>query len=323
MWWGGWLAGIALGGALVARVALAQSAPPMPLSDYWTRLEATQTLVASLESLPADQQHAALITAADEWAAVTQVSHPGGLLLPVDHSFLVARLRADPPDLPLLKETLTALLTAHATELPPPHTPRDLRWLNRILAQPEFQWQSAEPSWLQKLWRQFWNAVWRFLARLLPQNVVVTINGSWLGYALTTFAVLVVVGLVAYTLRGLFADLVAEAALRPESQADELLTADAALARAQTLSSGGDYRAAVRYLYLAALLRLEERGLLRYDRSLTNREYLRSVAHLPKLAAALREVVEVFDRVWYGYQPLDEHAYAGYATRVADLNQMR
>jgi hypothetical protein len=41
-------------------------------------------------------------------------------------------------------------------------------------------------------------------------------------------------------------------------------------------SSEGDYRTAVRYLYLSLLLLLEEHGLLRYDRPLTDREYLQA-----------------------------------------------
>jgi len=50
---------------------------------------------------------------------------------------------------------------------------------------------------------------------------------------------------------------------------------------------------------------------------------LRSVAHLPILVAILREVIEVFDRVWYGYQPLDEATYNQYAARVAELRQQK
>ena len=96
-----------------------------------------------------------------------------------------------------------------------------------------------------------------------------------------------------------------------------------ALKRAQNLSGAGDYRTAVRYLYLSSLLLLDERGLLRYNRSQTNREYLRSVAHLPKFAAILREVIDVFDRVWYGYQTLDEATYTQYAARVAELRQQK
>jgi hypothetical protein len=79
---------------------------------------------------------------------------------------------------------------------------------------------------------------------------------------------------------------------------------------------------AVRYLYLSALLLLEERGLLRYDRSQTNREYLRGVVHRPDLAAILQEVVEVFDRVWYGFQPIDEAEVSHYTARVAELRRL-
>ena len=72
---------------------------------------------------------------------------------------------------------------------------------------------------------------------------------------------------------------------------------------------------------LYVLKKLEERGILRYDRSQTNREYINSVAHSPRLAARLRGVVEVFDRVWYGYQPLDEATYDRYAEEVKDLRR--
>ena len=41
----------------------------------------------------------------------------------------------------------------------------------------------------------------------------------------------------------------------------------------------------------------------------------------PRLASLLREVVEVFDRVWYGYQPLDETTYQQYAAQVAELHR--
>ncbi len=108
-----------------------------------------------------------------------------------------------------------------------------------------------------------------------------------------------------------------------DGSADELLTAETALKKAQTLSTGGDYRMAVRYLYLSTLLILEERGLFRYDRSKTNREYLRSVRERPELAETLRDVVDVFDRVWYGFQPLSQSDYSQYQTRVEALQQQQ
>jgi hypothetical protein len=93
--------------------------------------------------------------------------------------------------------------------------------------------------------------------------------------------------------------------------------------RAQTLSSQGDYRNAVRYLYLSSLLILDEQGLLRYDRSRTNREYLRSVSSKPQLAKPLSDVIDVFDRVWYGFEPVDEQAYRNYVEHVEELREKK
>jgi hypothetical protein len=122
----------------------------------------------------------------------------------------------------------------------------------------------------------------------------------------------------------LLSDFAAESAIMAgEHPGDELLTADTALQRAQQYSGEGDYRTAVRYLYLSALLLLEERGLLRYNRSLTNHEYLRSLAHQPELAAILRDIIEVFDRVWYGFHALDLAEYEWYAGRVEVLKRQR
>ena len=77
----------------------------------------------------------------------------------------------------------------------------------------------------------------------------------------------------------------------------------------------------MRYLYLAALLRLDERGLLRYDRALTNREYLERVRENPALRERLRPIVDTFDRVWYGHAQLDAEGFAEYRARVRALDE--
>jgi hypothetical protein len=79
----------------------------------------------------------------------------------------------------------------------------------------------------------------------------------------------------------------------------------------------------VRYLYLSALLLLDERGLLRYDRSRTNLEYLRTVRDSPDLVRPLRSVIEIFDRVWYGFEAIDPRTYQEYVERVDELRKQR
>jgi hypothetical protein len=287
------------------------------VDEYWARLQETRALVAGLEGAAPGIARPRLLEEADRWEAVTQLALPDGTVVPVDTVFLVTPLRADPPNPERLSGLLDALLAAHAAWPQPQAGPAD-GTLARILARPEFQWPLEQPSPLEE-W--LWRLQERLLTRLLGNGTVG--SALLLRYLLPALAALALLAVLAYSLRGLFAGFVAEAETDAGESGDEDLTVAMTLKRAQDLSAGGDYRAAVRYLYLSSLLLLEERGLLRYDRSRTNREYLRSIAHRPDLAHALCEVVEVFERAWYGYQPLDETSYTCYATRVADLRQYR
>lgn len=298
----------------------AQAASPLSLDDYWRKLQETHTVVQGLEMAAPETQQARLSTLADQWQQITLVRLPDGTELPVDHTYLLAHLRAIPPDLPGLRKLLGQLLAARQSWPEASHTAQDVELFKSILARAEFQWQPEQPSPLA----QWLARVWQWLRQFLPRQAVISLDGTLVSYGLTGLGILALLIVLALTLRGLWSDFVSQAELDPEMAADgQPLTADAAFKRAQDLSGAGDYRTAVRYLYLSSLLLLEERGLLRYDRSKTNREYLRSVANSPGLAATLREVIDVFDRVWYGYQPLDEASYARYAAQVTQLRQQK
>jgi hypothetical protein len=106
----------------------------------------------------------------------------------------------------------------------------------------------------------------------------------------------------------------------PDAGTDaEVATSVDAIARAQQASTIQDYRLAMRMLYLACLLKLDESGALRYDRTQTNREYVRQIAGHPALASALQPVVEVFDDVWYGFRVITPQGYAAFESRVREL----
>jgi hypothetical protein len=140
-------------------------------------------------------------------------------------------------------------------------------------------------------------------------------------WTITVLAVLLLLALIAYLLRDVIAGGFAPGDRTAAGDlADENLSAMQAQQRAQSLAAGGDYRSAVRYHYLSVLLFLEEAGRLRYDRSLTNREYLRQVAGQADVTDPFRAVVITVDRVWYGFAPLDA---AGYAAFVAQVQAVR
>lgn len=288
--------------------------PPWPIDAYWQQLEETHTQVIKPHTTATDTAQLA-----DRWAVIDAVLLPDGTVISVDNSHLVALLRADPLNLRQLDAYLTTLLDARPTASDFAQ-PQYREKLATILSAPEFRWVEKQPSRLEEWWRRLQERFWEWMSKLfgeddgtihvvpLPTSIV-TIGGS-LALLLVLF----------YVLRGLNASFVTERAMNPEDAEDEaMLTATAAMKRAQTFSASGDYRTAIRYLYLSALLALDERGVLRYDRTLTNREYIRTLEKRPLLARTFGSIVGVFDRVWYGKQPVDAETYAEYVAHIEDL----
>jgi len=296
---------------------------PLSLDDYWQRVAETHQAVADLQEQGESLRRSRLGELADGWELITQVSMPDGTLVPLDHSELVAILRQDPPDPAAILGRLDALLSLHDRFPSGLFTPRDVETLEAILADARFQWAEAKPSplaeWWQNLWRRFVGWLNRLLDKIGFGGVSVPA-----GPIMTWVLVAVLVIVLVFAGRGLLSGLVKDVELAADGLgAHEVLTSEAALQRADTLSRDGDYRRAVRYLYLSALLLLDERGLLRYDRSRTNREYLRNVSGSPALVQPLRAVIEIFDRVWYGFEPIDAPTYQEYVEQVDELRKQR
>jgi hypothetical protein len=306
-----------LAGAVVCVPALA-AGPPVTLAAYWERVQETRALL-SLPDGAAGVDRAQLLAAADEWERIQEVLLPDGTRVPVDHSYLVALLRAEEPDLSRLDAHLSALLRTRDAWPPPGRDAPDNAALERILARPEFQWPPERVSPLARWIAQLRDRIRQWLLDP-PWPGAVSLPGD----ALAVVAAAVLALVVWYVFRELASSLVPEAELGDAATGGGApLTSASALKRAELLSKGNDYRTAVRFLYLSAILGLEERGLLRYDRSQTNREYLRSVAHLPQLAARLSRMIDVFERVWYGYHAVDAAAYARYEAWVIELGRYR
>jgi hypothetical protein len=295
------------------------------INQYWELVDQSQQALADIKGQSAEKVRGGLDDLALQWEAVKQVQLKNGEVIPLDNSFIITALRAEEPDLDRLTGLFDALLAARADYPAAQFTAKDIQPLNEILSRPEFQWKEQEPNpineWFQKLWDRF--ITW--LDKLFPDREMTVNISPGPGWSLTSsLAVILLVLILAYIFRGLFADMITDAHLTGDGNSgDEILTAEAAFQRAQTLSRGGEYRSAVRYLYLSSLLLLDERGLLRYDRTRTNREYLRTVSDSPELVQPLTEVIEVFDNVWYGYHELDEASFKHYSDRVEELKEKK
>lgn len=323
---------LVLAGVVVASVAAAPApqAAPISLADYWAHVQATLTVVEGLDAHQADAAHLSLEKEAAAWEAVTSVRLGSGTVVPLDTSSLVSKLRATPPDPVGLRSRLQSLLDARDHWLnnssgggAGSSSADPMLALSQVLSDKDFQWDQGATgpgpiqAWLNKIEQQFW----QWLISLLPSG---SADVSWLRWVVVAFASLVLLAVLWYTLTRITTGLVAEDELDGlNGDGSEIITSDSAMEHAQETSRAGDYRSAVRWLYLSSLLTLEERGLLRFDRTRTNREYLRSVANTPELAHSLRDVIDVFDRVWYGFQTIDSETFAHYARRVTDLRRIR
>ncbi|GIV89281.1 MAG: hypothetical protein KatS3mg055_1799 [Chloroflexus sp.] len=256
---------------------------------------------------------------ADELTIVSHVRMPDGQLASVDQRWLTEALLESEPDLLAVTARLGALIDA----LPPSTTPpaQALQRWEEVFNEPPFDRNG--PGWLE----QFFEWLFGLLERLNPPLPEVPIDGPqsdassnlrpfvWIGIGL---AMLIFGGVLFFWIREVRLTTQAPKQQTPTAEADPI-TCSEAQRLAAAARQAGDRRSAVRYLYLAALLWLDEQGLLHYDRSLTNREYLQQLRDRPSLRDRLAPVVNTFDAVWYGQQVIDEQAFARYEQQVAAI----
>jgi hypothetical protein len=90
--------------------------------------------------------------------------------------------------------------------------------------------------------------------------------------------------------------------------------AAAALAAARA----GDFRAAMRKLYISLLYELAERDLIEIEAHVTNREYLARISRFAALASSMRYLTDRFDYFWYGMFPSSEADFKEYMERYSE-----
>jgi hypothetical protein len=287
-----------------------------PVAAQGTEADATTYATLAREALAAAQRRdrIGLQDAGARLAAVATVRLGDGTRVAVDNRWLAEATRSNDPNYPLIAARLGALVDALAAPSAPP-PPDALDRLQRLLDGPPFRDEPQDPRLAEALRER--------LILLLARLFGATGNALFatpLGALIAATGLLLLLAVFVYLGLGLRRAVAGEAQARDDPEAH--LTAQEAYEQAGALARGGDRRTAVRYLYLAALLALDERGKLRYDRALTNREYLERAASDPALCARLAPVVETFDRVWYGHVPLDSAAFASYQAQVEALRQV-
>ena len=88
---------------------------------------------------------------------------------------------------------------------------------------------------------------------------------------------------------------------------------------ADELAAKGQYRDAVRSLYLALLSRLHREGAILYDSTLSNWDYLRQFKGHREWLPPFRELTRRFDFAWYGNLPVGADGYRDFRALTSPL----
>jgi hypothetical protein len=269
-------------------------------AKFWALMQQTDTLLQQALAQPNPSPSTA--RALQLWQGVRQVRLTD-TAIDIDVQWITQPLATgDPEALRTLQQQVRALLNDHA-RLVPGASGLSLAALDEVLQDSQFRYVEVTPTPRPSL-------------DLEPVANVVSPGLSQV--LLIAAAIAAVIAVFLYFARNLQ---IQPAALDDHASPDEPVTSTGAVDRAAGYAAARDYRSAIRYLYLSSLLLLDERGLIHYDSTLTNREHLRQVRSQRELHDLLRHVVNAFEDVWYGYAPVDETFYQQYLQRIHQLRQ--
>jgi hypothetical protein len=316
---------------LVVALALALSATARAstLDDYHSRVaNAVETIeVVSDEESNTTAEEA--VSRARQMLPPRETVEFDGRSIEVDNSWLAAEAdayttAATDADRAVIFERIAAGLYAidvhlDAIEAAAAHaTPEDRAKLDEILARREFRApeENAIAKYIADLRKRIGQMLEELLAKLFG-------NGGAESIGRVLRVVIVAGGLLALILLGRS---VVQAIQRRKTdgprakkrrtvlgeEVDESTTAADLASAARALAAAGDFRGAVRKLFVALIYQLDERGLVRLRTESTNREYLALVRGFEPLHPVMATMTDVFERVWYGSTEIDRAGYESF-----------
>jgi len=310
--------------ALLLWPALAFAETPAEYRDALAEtVRASEDAVSALPAASPLADYPPLGLALTRLGSVVEVTTGPGSGVTVDNRALIRRLRGARGEASQAQESLRRLLTAvesSAGQADWAGSEEARNSLEDVLARPEFQ--KASPNPIGQFLEDLRTRIFQWFAGVLPDFGLPQIPGLDLGKAGSVIFWLLAVGFAVFTI--VFFAFTWRSSRRTMAQYAALDAgvikdtedARAARAAAQKAANEGDYRRAVHYLYLWAILHLAEESQLRYDRSLTNREQLRALRTAGETTDLLKGAVDTFDRIWYGHASCTVAEYGQFRNTV-------
>ena len=285
----------------------ARAAGPVGLTEYLQSIHQVRT---TLDSLVAGGQAGAreMEPLRRQLESVGRVRLPAGRILTTDTPLLADKLvSADPASVRQAAQQLDALDDGLVGAPVRAADPKTLRKLDEILRDPRFHSRliPIQPllEWLGDLIRGLLRGI---------------LGGYGSGASVWSVLFLLLVAAVIFTIARGARGRIAIDAMPPGRRGLQPDPRRQAMQRASEQAAAGDYRMALRYLFLATMLELQDCGLLQLRPGLTNRDYLQLLSEAPLPGesrgradrGAMQELIVSFDRAWYGHQAVDAEEYA-------------
>jgi hypothetical protein len=183
-----------------------------------------------------------------------------------------------------------------------------------VLARPEFQWVEHRQalSWLRNLW----HSIIDWLNRLADQHP--------LGFNIALGLVIVALALLAVHIGYVVWRIVRPSAhTESASQGAGTVVVDAAthLARAAALARAGRYAEAMGHRFLAVVLEMDRREVVRFHASKTPAEYVGEARLDDASRSSFAELVAQLYRYLFGAVPCDEAEYQAFGATAQALSR--
>ena len=192
-----------------------------------------------------------------------------------------------------------------------------------VLAQREFADLHTDPN---AVWRQLSNWMVAFLKRVFAP---VQHLPEWALWMIVIWMVLALLAMLAHLIYTLWTSLGAtswtsaggRSAHAPPGELLGIrdLDFDAVYAEAGHLASAGDWAAATRHLYVAAILWLDRQGHIAFRSSKTNRDYIQELQPATELQGLFRRLTSGFEPIVYGGQSATKSTTDDMARNVEGL----
>lgn len=195
--------------------------------------------------------------------------------------------------------------------------------VREILSSPEFRVTPPEPSYFDRALKRIGELIDELFERI---GRLFGLRGGHAGGNIAFWIILIglIIGmglLATYALRRLETRKTVKApeATKVEEDPDSSQPEDW-LALAQSFAARGDFRRAYRAMFRALLLRLDSGGLIRFDPSRTNGEYVRSLRSNERIYRIFRPAADGFDILWYGRRPAVEQDFQSCRTAYESVD---